>query len=72
MLFFCENVYKIKGDITNGKLSEWSNDADSKSVEQAIVPGVQIPHFPPNKLYKKSYFIQHKKEIGNKLISFFL
>ena len=30
----------------SGKLPEWSNGADSKSVEPFGVPGVRIPHFP--------------------------
>lgn len=30
----------------DGKLPEWSNGADSKSVEPFGVPGVRIPHFP--------------------------
>lgn len=29
-----------------GKLPEWSNGADSKSVEPLGVPGVRIPRFP--------------------------
>jgi hypothetical protein len=30
-----------------GKMPEWPNGTDSKSVEPAMVPRVQIPIFPP-------------------------
>ena len=30
-----------------GEVSEWSNEADSKSVIQLVVSGVQIPSSPP-------------------------
>jgi hypothetical protein len=35
-----------------GKMPEWPNGTDSKSVELATVPRVQIPIFPP--LYLKT------------------
>lgn len=31
-----------------GEVSEWSNEADSKSVIQLVVSGVQIPSSPPS------------------------
>lgn len=37
-----------------GKLPEWSNGADSKSVEPLGVPGVRIPRFPQEELDKTS------------------
>lgn len=32
----------------DGKLPEWSNGADSKSVDPFGGPGVRIPYFPQN------------------------
>ena len=41
-----------------GEVSEWSNEADSKSVIQLVVSGVQIPSSPP--------------KIGHVFVAFFI
>ena len=46
----------------SGKLPEWSNGADSKSVEPFGVPGVRIPHFP-QRLLKQSESVICKRKL---------
>ncbi len=51
----------------SGKLPEWSNGADSKSVEPFGVPGVRIPHFPQEKKAMRSVAFFCVPESGDRL-----
>lgn len=50
----------------SGRLPEWSNGTDSKSVVGAISPGVRIPHLPP-----KNFSFKNHKYLNKKLHSLY-
>jgi hypothetical protein len=47
-----------------GKMPEWPNGTDSKSVELATVPRVQIPIFPPLFKEKPLKFLEFQGLFG--------